>query len=555
MRIFRGLRGWRHADLGRDVAAGLTLAAIAIPEQMATARLGGFAPETGFIAFVAATTAFAVFGSSRHLSAGVDSTIMPIFAGSLALVATSGSTHYGELAAALALIVGVLVTAAGLLRLGWVADLLSVPVTAGFLAGIAVHIVVSQLPGLLGVPEGTGTILERVTVAAAGNVNLASLMLGAGVFVAVVLGERLNPRIPAALIALTAATLAVWSLDLQDYGVAVLGAVEGPRFSIALPAVTWSDLRALAPLGALIAMIVLVQTAATARSFPSAPEQPDVARDFIGVGAGSIAAGMVGAFPVNASPPRTAIVSETGGRSQLAGLLAAAVVLLLVLFGASLLTEIPQAGLAGILLYVAIRILRWQTFLGTLRQAPAEFALAVVTAAAIVALPIESGVAMGIGLSLLHGLWSSTQAEAVELERMPGTSIWWPRDGGPAGEKMEAVLVVAFQAPLSFVNADRFSRKLRAMIAARGAGLQLVVLEASSVADIDYTAAAMLRAIIDDCRSAGLRLTMARLESVRAQAALRRLGIAARLGADGIFHSVANAVDAWQADKDAGRAP
>jgi MFS superfamily sulfate permease-like transporter len=288
----------------------------------------------------------------------------------------------------------------------------------------------------------------------------------------------------------------------------------------------------------------MVQTAATARSFSGngASDPDDVNRDFIGVGAGSLLSGFIGAFPVNSSPPRTAISVETGGRSQLAGLLAAAIVLVLVLFGTELLKNVPHAALAGILFFVATRILRWQTFMATLRQAPTEFLLIFTTALAIVALPIEIGVAIGIGLSLLHGVWTITQARAIELEHVPGTSIWWPPDSKPAGERIAGVLVVAFQAPLSFVNANRFRQDFQAMVERRAGNLKHVVFEASSIIDIDYTAAQILREVISCCRDAGMTFSIARLESIRAQKALSRFGIAAMLGPDGIYRSVDDAV-------------
>ena len=161
------MRGLTAADLNRDLLAGLTLAAIAIPEQMATARLGGFAPQIGFFAFMAGTLGFAAFGSSRLLSVGADSTITPIFAGSLVLLAASGSPDYAGLAAALALLVGAIMIAGGFIRLGWIADLLSKPVITGFLAGISIHIILSQAPTVLGVPSNGGTVYERVAGLAA----------------------------------------------------------------------------------------------------------------------------------------------------------------------------------------------------------------------------------------------------------------------------------------------------------------------------------------------------------------------------------------------------
>ena len=160
--IFRSLSGFRPSDLPSDMVAGLTLAAIAIPEQMATARLGGFSPQIGFFAFIAGSLGFAMFGSNRFLSCGADSTITPIFAGGLVLIAASGSPDYQALAVALALMVGVILMAGSLFRLGWIANLLSTPVTTGFLAGIAVHILVSQMPGVLGLSAPKGPMLDRI---------------------------------------------------------------------------------------------------------------------------------------------------------------------------------------------------------------------------------------------------------------------------------------------------------------------------------------------------------------------------------------------------------
>jgi len=542
---FRSLAGWRLSDLNGDVIAGLTLAAIAIPEQMATARLGGFAPEIGFFAFIAGSLAFAIFGASRHLSAGADSTITPIFAGSLALLATSGSPEFGLLAAALGLIVGLIVVASGIFRLGWIADLLSVPVTTGFLAGISIHIIISQLPGLLGIAAQSGDVFQRVsaTIASAGQINPYSVAIGAGVFLIVFLSERINARIPGALLGLVVSTLAVVLLGLQSRGVTVLGPLPNSLPHAALPQIGFEQLRSLLPLALLVAVVVMVQTAATTRSFVSKNgAAPDVNRDFVGVGAGSILSGLFGAFPVNASPPRTAIVTETGGTSQVSGLIAAAIVLALVAFGGQLLASVPHAALAGILLFVAQRIIRWPTIIAVYREARGEFGLILITMAAIVALPIESGVTIGIGLSLLHGLWAVMRARPIEFEKVPGSSIWWPPSAAKDGEKIPGVLVVAFQAPLSFVNADDFKRGLCSTIDASGPALNLVVLEASSIIEIDYTASQALTDVINYCRNADVKFAIARLESVRAQNALSRFGLIALLGPGNIFHSVDDAI-------------
>ena len=545
--VFRSLNPYRLQFLTHDLFAGLTLAAIAIPEQMATARLGGFAPQIGFFAFLAGSLAFAAFGSNRLLSCGADSTIAPIFAGVLALLAAAGSPEYAVLGAALALMVGLLVLAAGISRLGWVADLLSIPVTTGFLAGISVHIIISQLPAVLGLPPPGGPMLQRLAILTThlNETNPLTLVIGLGVLAMTAVSERIDARIPGALIALALASAVVVLLGLESRGVTVLGAVSAAMPTLAVPEISADRLASLVSLSLIIAVVVMVQTAATTRSFPSSPDEPpDVDRDFIGVGVGSILSGLVGAFPVNASPPRTAVVCETGGRSQLAGLAAAAIVVVLLSFGASLLGRIPNAALAGVLLFVALRIVRVSQIVAICRQSVGEFFLIVATSAAIIVLPIEQGVGIGIALSLLHGIWSTTRARVLLFERVPGTSIWWPSSPNLPGEREPGVIVAGFQAPLSFLNAYHFRRDILDALQSRTPAARLLVLEATGIVEIDFTAAQILRDLIRKCHADGVDFAIARLESIRAQAAMARFGINELLGPDRSFRSVEEAVRA-----------
>jgi sulfate permease, SulP family len=542
--LFRSLRGLSAADLGSEFAAGLTLAAIAIPEQMATARLGGFAPQIGFFAFMAGTLGFAALGASRVLSVGADSTITPIFAGSLVLIATSGSAEYAALASALALMVGAILILGALIRFGWIADLLSQPVITGFLAGIAVHIVVSQAPAVLGLPGGSGDLSARALAiwTHLGEINPLPLALGLGVLAVTLACERWSPRIPGALIALFAATVAVMAFGLERHGVAVLGTVPSSLPGLSLPSIDFAHAYRIVPLAIVLALVIMMQTAATTRSFPPADELPDVDRDFLGAGFGSLLAGLVGAFPVNTSPPRTAIAAEVGARSQAVGIIAVVLVLLLAGFGTALLAHVPEAALAGMLLFVAQRIFRLSTFIDVYRRAPGEFALIVTTMAAIVVLPIETGTVIGIFLSLLHGVFIITRTVPIELERVPGTTIWWPPLPNLKGEQASGVLVMGFQAPLSFLNAYAFRHGMSDAVARRKDGLRLVVLEASSIVAIDYTAAAVLAAVIRQCRKDGADFAVARLESIRAQQSFDAFGLTQLLGAGHIFRSVEEAV-------------
>jgi MFS superfamily sulfate permease-like transporter len=545
--VFASLSGYTTRNIPQDLVAGLTLAAIAIPEQMATARLGGFPAEIGFLAFIAAAIAFAAFGANRFMSVGADSTITPIFAGGLVVWGAAGSPAYAGMAAVLALMVGVILIGSSVLRLGWIADILSVPVMTGFLAGISVHIVASQLPGLLGVAAPSGSLLHGVYVIAThlGQANLYSFGLGIAVLIATLGSERINARIPGALIGLIGSTAAVLLFGLEARGVDVLGAVPSEIPHLSIPAVTFSQLVHILPLALIVSMIVMLQTAATTRSFVSDPgKAPNVDRDFLGVGAANILAGLFGAFPVNASPPRTAVVAETGGRSQLSSLAAAAIVFGLAAFGAKLLAHVPHAAMAGILLFVALRIFRLPLMIQIFRRTIEEFALVVVTMIAIVVLPIETGVGLGIVLSLLHGIWTTTRARAIELEQVPGTTVWWTPNAKIKGETQPGILVVAFQAPLSFLNAYNFKQGVSHAIRHHAGPLKLVVLEASSIVAIDFTAAQLLTDVIQLCHQQGVTFAVARLESVRAQKAFADFGITDLLGDDRQFHSVDQAIRA-----------
>jgi sulfate permease, SulP family len=260
-----------------------------------------------------------------------------------------------------------------------------------------------------------------------------------------------------------------------------------------------------------------------------------------------VLSGLFGAFPVNASPPRTAIVAEAGAETQIAGLTAAVAVALVAAFGESFLSHAPEAALAAILLYIAGRIFRVKVMRDVAARSRPEFLLLLATLLLVVLVPIQTGVALAIILSLIHGLWTTTQTDLQVFERLPGKTIWWPENDDFDGETLAGVKVVGFQAPLSFLNADRFQRELVA--AADQPGLKLIILEASSIDSIDYTAAQGLATAIGACRRKGVDFAVARLESGRAEAAFACYGLFDALGGPGVdgrkrpFHSVDEATN------------
>lgn len=545
IRLFASLRGWRLSWLAPDLLAGLTLAAITIPEQLATARLAGLPPETGLYVFIAGSLAFAIFGASRFISVGADSTIAPIIAGGLAALAATGTAAYATHAAALALMVGLVLVLAALFRAGWIASLLSIPVTTGFLAGISVRILLAQLPAILGLASTTGLagLLGQLPQA-----NPWTIAIAAGVLLIAITAERLGPLWPGPLVGLVAAALAVWGFGLRAHGVAVLGGLPPHLPRLSLPLLPVEDLGRLTLLALIIALVCMIQTAAVARAFagPDAAgaSDADVSRDFAAVGAGNLACALIGGFAVDSSPPRSGLVVASGGRSQLAGIVAVALVVGFIFYAGPAFAFVPYAALAGVLAFIALRIFQISRMVDILRHGQPEILLVAASAGLVVALPIQTGVALSIVLSLLHGIYIVARPVCAVLARVPGTTIWWPPAAGDTVEHVPGVLVFAPAAPLDFTNAGYVRGQLRQAIAAQTAPVQLVVIEASGMIAIDYTGARILQQTITELQARGIAVAMARLEAPRAQVAMRESGLLDTLGAGNLFHSVEQAVRA-----------
>jgi SulP family sulfate permease len=544
--FFASLHGYQIRWLSGDLVAGLMLAAIAIPGQLATARLAGMPPETGLYAFAAGSLAFAAFGANRFMSVQADSTIAPIFAGALASIAVTGTADYSAQVTLLALMVGIILLAVGLFRAGWLATLLSIPVTTGFLAGISVHIIIGELPTLLDISEEQGHIVLRLVhiVGRLGETNVYALAIGTGVLIATMGTARVSPRVPGALIGLVGAGLAVALFNLDTRGVSMLGALPARLPTLAVPALPGlEELGSLVPLALVIAMVCIMQTAAVAGTYPSDDEKPDdVSRDFAGVGAGSLLAGLIGAFPVDSSPPSTAIVRESGGRSQIASLTAVALMIALMVLASGLTAYVAQAALAGILIYIALRIFRLGEMIRIYRRGGLEILLVAASAGLVIAMPIETGMLLAIVLSFMHSLYIVARPYCVELARVPGSTVWWPPSLVEHGEFEPGVLVFAPAAPLNFSNAQRIRGNIEAAVAAKRPSVKLLVIEASGIIDIDYTGSKVLQQGFADLKAKGIVVAIARLSDQRARDQASRSGLTEAIGADHVFLSVEDAV-------------
>lgn len=543
-------RGYRPSWLAADLVAGLTLAAIAVPEQIATARLANFPASAGLYAFIAGSVTIALLGAHQHMSVGADSTITPVFAAGVAAVAASGGTRYAHLVTFVAIVVGVVVAAAGLLRFGWIADFLPAPVVTGVLAGIAIEIAARQLPAVLGTTGGGTTTVGRLEVVfdQRSQVNAWAVGIAVIVLVVIVAVEHIDRRVPGALAALVLSTAGVTILALRSHGVRVLGSFHAGVPSLGVPTIHLSDLRRLASTVLTVSFLCVVQTAATARSSASAgsPSEPDPAegldRDLVAIGAGSILAGLSGSFAVNASPPRSAVVETSGGRTQVTSLIAAAAVVA-VLATAGLLKDLPQATLGAILFYVASRLFKLRELRRVLAFDRIEFAIAALTVIVVGFVGIEPGVAAAILLALAWRTRLAARPRAEVLGREPRTDHWIPRDIGRPTEEVPGVFVYLLYAPLWYGNASFVTARLRAAVAASRPPIKAVVLDADGMADIDYTGARQLGDLAVQFRQRGVRLAIARASHL-VHHDLKHSGLLKAVGPGFVFPTVEDAVRA-----------
>jgi len=558
------LRGYKASWLAPDLAAGLTLVAIAIPEQMATAHLAGMPALAGFYAFIAGSLLFALLGPHRQMSVGADSTIAPVFAAGVAAVVATGAPAYAHLVSATAIAVGAILVVAGLLRLGWIADFFPLPVVTGLLAGIGVEILVKQLPTVLGLPGGGTTTVGRVraVVDQFAKLNGWSLAIAVAVLTIVVAAEKVDHRIPGALIGVVGATAVVAAAGLKSHGVRVVPAVRAALPSFGLPSASPSQLLNLMAMVVTVAFLCVMQISATARStsegraragatdtsgaqtlaaLASGRSPGDFNTNLVAVGAGSLLAGFAGSFAVDASPPRTAVLASAGARSQAAGLVATATVVAVLAFATGLLKDLPEATLGAILIFVATRLFHFGELRRVLRFGSFEFALVLITLVVVVFVGVEEGVVAAALLALAQRTRRSARPSDAILGREPGTDHWIPTDIGKPTEQVPGVLVYLVQAPLWYGNATHVIARISQALAP--IEVRVLILDANGVSDIDYTGAKELEDFVSQLTTEGIIVAVART-SHAVHHDLKHSGLLEKIGPERLFASVEEAVKA-----------
>lgn len=504
-RLFPTLRGYRRRWLGRDLMAGVTFGAVTMPGQLATAHLAGMPPITGLYGFVVATVVAAAISTNRHLAMGVDSTVAPILAAGLsALGAVAESRHYVGLALITTFLVGVFTVTIGVGRLGWVGDFLSRPVMIGFFGGIAVIIIINQIPGILGVPEAHGRTLGKIQhiIEEIPHTNIPTLILGLSSLALLLSIAKISRRIPGALIVLGLATASVLVFHLKDHGVKVLGPLDRGLPSVHLPPFSLDSLEAVGTTALVVGIFCLAQTAATTRSASNLGGfDTDINADFRALGLANLASSMVGSFTINASPPSTTIIAESRGRTQLASLIASAIAVV-VLFFSQIIEDLPSATLSAVLIYIAIKIFRVDQMRATWNYTKRAFSLMLFSLVGTVVLGIVYGVLFAVLISFIYQASRTARPELLRLGRS-AKGTWLPL----TDERCTAVpgiAAFALNGPLWFGNANWFRMQLIDVLPETDEELpesedqvDLLVLDARRIDDVDFTGFEAMRDVAE----------------------------------------------------------
>ncbi len=525
--LLRGLLPFDRNRLVPDVVAGITLAALGIPEVMGYTKIAGTPLVTGLYTLLLPIVAFAVLGGSRHLVVAADSATAAILASMLVAVAAIGSPEYVALTSLVALAVAGMLLLARVFRFGFLADFLSRSALIGFLTGVGVQVAGGELAGLVGLSREGHNALAQIASALMRlpSTHVPTLAISVAVLAAILLADRLAPRIPGALIAVIGAIAFSAAFDFAGKGIATIGNVPSGLPSFALPPLHVTGIQHVLACAVSCFLVIIAQSAATARAYALRYDEQFTGNlDLVGLAAANAAAGLTGTFVVNGSPTKTEMVDEAGGRSQLAHLATAAVVLLVLLFLTRPLGFLPNAVLSAIVFMIGVKLIDLKGMRELLRLQRDEFWIALLVAAAVVILSVMYGIAVAVILSLIahvrHGYRPRTRVlvrdDAGRLESIPAQ---------PNRVAAPGLLVYRFEADLFYANANLFMQQILHLVSATEQPIRAVVLDASGIDNIDYTAAKMLLEVRNELARRNIAFsTVATFEGVLND--LRRYGLA-----------------------------
>jgi len=546
-------RGWLRSDL----VAGVVLAAILVPQGMAYAELAGLPAVTGLYTTIACLVAYAVFGPSKVLVLGPDSSVSPLILAAITpLIVTNDPSTAIALAGMLAILVGLIEIGLGMAKLGFVADLLSSEVRVGYLNGLAVTIIVGQLPKLFGFSTNADNFIAEVRAFFHGldETNRTTLVTGLCTLAVLLVLPRLTRRLPAVLVAVVGVTVVSAVLDLAAHGVRTVGSL--PQ-GVPAPALPWTKLSDVGPLliGAVgITMVSLTDTIATATSFAARRgDEVNADQEMVGIGTSNIAAGFFQGFAVSVSGSRTAVADQSGAKTQLTGVVGAGLVVLLLLFLNGLLADLPQTALAAVVITAALSLTDLTALRRFFQVRTSSFIVSLVATAGVMLFGVLQGIVIAIVLIVLLFFKRSWWPHGAVLGEVPELGGWHSTTRYPEAAELPGIVVYRWEAPLFFANCGQFRDQVRKL--ARGRAPAWIVLQCEAVTDIDVTASAVLETLDKELNAAGTRLAFVELRD-RLQGLVRRYGLDTTLDQAHFYPSLDQALTAITAASgdDSGRA-
>jgi sulfate permease, SulP family len=556
--VLDGIRPYQRSWLRTDIIAGITLAALAIPEVMGYTKIAGMPVITGLYTILLPILAFALLGSSRHLVVGADSATAAIMFAGIASLGISGlqpaTPQWVGLAGLSALLAGGLLWLARVARLGFLADFLSRTVLVGFLTGVGIQVAAGQVGGMLGIPKQSSSVpffsddlvVLFKTLGHVGQASWPTALVSASVLAVLIVFERWIKAIPGGLVAVVGAIVASWALNLQDHGVSILGPVPSGLPSIGLPGgVSWHDATKLLATAISMFLVILAQSAATSRAYAvKYNERFQENTDLVGLGLANITAGLSGTFAVNGSPTKTEMVDEAKSRTQVAQLTTAVVVALVLLFLTRPLQFLPNAVLSSVVFLIGVKLIAvkgMRTIYGLRRD---EFWVALATAIVVITVGVEQGIILAIVLSLiLH----------VRRHFIPHDAIVrWDEQGRfglarptPGAVTEPGLVIYRFGVGVFYANAARLSEEVMALVNVPDPP-RWFVLCADAIDDIDYTGGQTVLELADQLRQRGIVFAVAEADDdLRRE--LDRFGLTAKIGPDRYFASLHDARAAFHA--------
>ena len=542
--ILQGVLPIKGGQIPAEIVAGITLAALAIPEVMGYTKISGTPVITGLYTILIPMALFAVFGSSRHLVVGADSATAAILAAGLVGIAATGSDEYVALAAVLAFMAAGFLILARIIGLGFLADFLSRTVLVGFLTGVGIQVALGEISGMLGLKGGGHGTLGKIwnDYQQIEQVNFYALAVALSVLVVIVGSKKVSKKIPGALIAVIGAIVVGWAFDLETH-MHVLGAVPSGLPHIGLPEVKWSWelIGKLVPTAFAMFVVILAQSAATSRAYAARyNERFSENTDLVGLALANLGAGLSGTFVVNGSPTKTQMVDSAGGRTQLSLVVTTVIVLLVLLFLTAPLAYMPEAVLSAVVFLIGVDLIDLKGMRKIFSQRRSEFWVALITTLMVVFVGVEQGILLAIALSLIdHTRRGYRPKNAVLVPAESG--VWRAQPVANRAQAVPGLLIYRFDAPLFFANAGRLRDDISEAIEAAEPSIRMVLIDAEAISDIDSTGAQVINELLDGLKERDIVLGLARVRT-ELRDELAGSHIEERVGADHIYLEVDDGV-------------